>query len=98
MQPLKTTVSPSGVVAHRLGAALGEVDDRQPPVHEPGVPVQPEAGAVRAARGEGRAHPLERVALRARAGAQLEAEAAHAQAARRSAGREAATSASNSRA
>ena len=37
MQPLKATARPSAASTHRLRAALGEVDDRQPPVHEPGV-------------------------------------------------------------
>ena len=48
------------VVAHRLRAELGEVDDRQPPVHHPGAAVEPDALAVGPARGERRVHALER--------------------------------------
>ncbi len=65
------------LVAHRLRSALRQVDDRQPPVHEPGVAVEPQAVAVGAARRERRAHPLERRAVGAPSGADLEAEAAH---------------------
>ena len=67
----------SEAVAHRLRAALGQVDDRQPPVHEACVSVEPHAGAVRPARRERLAHPLERRAIRPRPPAQLDAEAAH---------------------
>ena len=67
MQPLKTTASPSVVVDHRLRAALGEVDDRQPPVGEPDAVRRSTRRAPSGPRGASDvAHPRERLAVRPR--------------------------------
>ncbi len=50
-------------VDHRLRAALGEVDDRQPPVGEAGAAVEPQAVAVGPARRQRLAHPQQRGAV-----------------------------------
>jgi hypothetical protein len=65
------------LIAHGLTAALGEVDDRQAAVHESGAATQPQPRAVGPPRGQRGAHALERLAIGAPAGAQLDAEAAH---------------------
>ena len=65
------------VVAHRLRAGLGEVDDGQPPVDHPGGAVEPDAVAVGPARGERGVHALERRAVGSLVPPQLDAEAAH---------------------
>ena len=75
MQPLKTIVS--AAVAHRLRAELGEVDDRQPPVHHPDAAVDPHARPVGPARRQRGAHALERVTVRRAVAPDLDAEAAH---------------------
>ena len=75
MQPLKTIVVLA--VAHRLGAQLREVDDRQPPVHHPDAAFDPHAGPVRAARRQRGAHALQRFTVRRTVAPDLDAEAAH---------------------
>jgi hypothetical protein len=60
MQPLNTTVRAQLVVDHRLGAGVGQVDDRQPAVPECHPPGAPPALVVRAARYLGADHPLDR--------------------------------------
>jgi hypothetical protein len=66
------------VVDHGLGAALGEVDDREPPVDEAGAALDPQALAVGPARRDRRAHPLERGAIRRPGAPHLAGESAHA--------------------
>jgi hypothetical protein len=65
------------LVDHRLRAALGEVDDRQPPVGQADAAVHPLARAIGPPRRERRAHARERVAVRRRVAAQLSGDPAH---------------------
>jgi hypothetical protein len=39
--PVEDDRQPERVIGHRLRAALGQIDDRQPPVGEPGLAVEP---------------------------------------------------------
>ena len=80
--PVEDDRQPERVVDHRLRAALGQVDDREPPVGEPGAPVQPQPRPVRPARRQHLAHPRQRLPVRRRVAPQLTGDAAHQSASR----------------
>jgi len=66
-----------GGIDHRLGAALGQVDDAQPAVGEAGAALGPQAVAVRAAAGHRLLHAAQRRHVGGPVTAQLSGDPAH---------------------
>ena len=75
--PVEDDRQPERLVDHRLRAALGQVDDREPPVREPARRRRARARRRRARAARARAHAQQRVAVRRRAAPQLTGDAAH---------------------